>query len=105
MDIAESKPVKRLQRTVTVGNLWIYILSLIKKHKKAYAYTLDGGIQKEFGFKPSKIMIYIVLYKLEGEKLIESKFEERRKYYTLTTAGESCLTFAKKYFGKLSEDL
>ncbi len=105
MDITESKPVKRLKRTLTVGNLWIYILSLIKKKKKVYAYILDGGIEKEFGFKPSKIMIYIVLYKLEAEKLIESKFEERRKYYTLTPAGENCLSFAKKYFGKLSEDL
>jgi len=105
MDIAESKPARRLRKTVTVGNLWIYILSLIKKHKKVYAYTLDNGIKDEFGFKPSKIMIYIVLYKLEAEKLIESKFEERRKYYTLTSEGEAGLLFAKKYFGKLSEDL
>ncbi len=105
MDITESKPVRRLKKTVTVGNLWIYILSLIKKHKKAYAYTLDSGIQKEFGFKPSKIMIYIVLYKLEAEKLIESKFEERRKYYTLTKDGEAGLLFAKKYFEKLSKGL
>ena len=97
----ETKPIKRLQHLLTYGNLWLYILSLIKKNKK-HAYVLDKEIEKQFSFKPNKVMIYIVLYKLEAEKLIRSEFEERRKYYSITKDGEKALAAAKKYFKKLA---
>lgn len=96
----QTKPIKRLKHLLTYGNLWIYILSLVKK-KKTYAYALDQQIEKRFSFKPNKIMIYIVLYKLESEQLINSEFEERRKYYTITRKGEETLLAAKKYFQML----
>ena len=95
-----TRPIKRLRHLLTYGNLWIYILSLIKKNRK-YAYALDEQIEKRFSFKPSKVMIYIVLYKLEAEGLIKSEFEERRKYYQLTKKGEQTLAFAKQYFRSL----
>ncbi|MDD5022869.1 MAG: helix-turn-helix transcriptional regulator [Candidatus ainarchaeum sp.] len=94
--IEESAPIKRLKKNITSGNIWIYILSLLKKNKKVYAYALDKGIQEEFNFKTSLVMIYLVLYRLEGEGIIESKFEERRKYYTLTKKGEKVFENGKK---------
>ena len=104
-NLEKTSPGKRLKKHLTVGNLWLYILSLIKNKKKLYAYTLDGLIEKEFYFKPSKVMIYLVLYRLEAEKMIQSKFEERRKYYTLTKKGTETLVVAKKFFKLLSERL
>ena len=101
----ETRPIKRLRHLLTYGNLWIYILSLIRKNKKIYAYALDGQIEKEFLFKPSKIMIYIVLYKLESEGLIKSRFEERRKYYGLTEKGEETLAAAKRYFSMMARKI
>ena len=100
-----SSPIKRLQNLLTSGNLWLYILSLIKKNGKLYAYALDEQIEKRFLFRPNKIMIYVVLYKLEGEGLITSKFEERRKYYRITAKGKKTLDSARKYFTMLSEKL
>lgn len=100
-----SKPVRRLKNLLTVGNLWLYILSLIRAHGRAYAYNMDEEIEKEFFFRPSKALIYIVLYKLESEKLIMSKFEERRKYYTMTKTGEHALNAARDYFKALSGKL
>lgn len=50
-------------------------------------------------------MVYIVLHKLEGEKLISSKFEERRKYYTITKNGSDSLEMAKEYFLILGKKL
>ncbi len=94
----ETKPIKRLKNLLTAGNLWIYILSLTKQEQKVYAYTLPDMIEKEFFFRPSRVMIYIVLYKLEGEGLISSEFEERRKYYSLTDKGRATLADAKAYF-------
>jgi DNA-binding PadR family transcriptional regulator len=101
----ETKPLKRLKQLTGVGNIWLYALSIMRKDGKAYAYALDSDIDKKFGFKPSKVMIYLVLYKLEGEGLIQSKMEDRRKYYHLTEKGKKSLLLAKKHLGELSKEL
>jgi DNA-binding PadR family transcriptional regulator len=98
-------PVKRLRNLLTTGNLWLYILSLIRINRRVHAYKLDEKIEEEYLFRPNKVMIYIVLYKLENEKLIKSEFEGRRKYYTITKKGIETLEFAKEYFKILSEKL
>ncbi len=97
------RPIKRLTHLLTYGNLWIYILSLIKRQKRLYAYALDEEIEKKFLFRPSKVMVYIVLYKLAGEGLIVSQFEERRKYYALTKKGADALAAAKHYVKLLAK--
>ena len=105
LEALRTSPVKRLRSLLTSGNLWLYILSLIKANKRIHAYRLDDEIEKEYLFKPNKVMIYVVLYKLENEKLIKSEFEGRRKYYTLTKKGNETLKFSKEYFRILSEKL
>ena len=105
MNIEATKPIKRLAHSLTYGNLWLYILSLIKKRKKMYGYSLDKEIEKSFGFKPNMIMLYVVLYKLEDEKLIKAEFEQRRKYYMLTKKGEMTLGYGKGYLNDLGKRL
>lgn len=105
MEEEQTKPIKRLKNLLTAGNLWLYILSLIKHGKRMYAYELPGRIERDFFFRPSRVMIYVVLYKLEGEGLIRSEFEERRKYYYLTAKGAKTLEAAKEYFALLSKRL
>lgn len=102
--IIASKPIKRLKRLLTSGNLWLYILSLAKQ-REIYAYELDKEIEKEFFFKPNKIMVYVVLYKIENEGLIESTYKERRKYYKITKKGRETLDLAREYFTILSGKL
>ena len=98
-------PIKRLRRLLTSENLWLYVLSLLRRKKKLYAYELDDAIERAFKFRPNKIMIYIVLYKLEGEGLIKSEFIERRKYYALTGKGDDALGQARGYFKTLAGKL
>ncbi len=105
MEEGHTKPLKRLRNQLTAGNLWLYILSLIKQEKKMYAYALPERMEKDFFFRPSRVMIYVVLYKLEGEGLIRSEFEERRKYYRLTDKGRKTLEAAKEYFALLAKRL
>jgi DNA-binding PadR family transcriptional regulator len=100
----ETRPLRRLRRHLSIENLWLYILSLIKRDE-CYAYTLPEQIEKEYGFKPSRVMVYIVLHMLEGEGLIKSEQKERRKYYTLTEKGKETLAEAKKEMGKLADRL
>ncbi|VVB98523.1 Transcriptional regulator PadR-like family protein [uncultured archaeon] len=105
MDADQTKPIKRLRNLLTAGNLWLYVLSLIRQGGKVYAYELPDKIEKDFFFRPSRVMIYVVLYKLEAEGLISSEFEERRKYYHLTEAGKKTLEKAKDYFALLAKRL
>ncbi len=100
----ETKPIKRLKDLLTTGNIWLYVLSTMKT-KKVYAYTLADEIEKEFYFKPSRVMIYLVLYRLEAENLIKSEFEQRRKYYTVTEKGRKTMAEAKDYLLLLSKKL
>jgi DNA-binding PadR family transcriptional regulator len=102
--LQKSKPLSRLENSLTYGNIWLSILSLLKK-RKLYAYALPSEIQRSFGFSPSKLMTYFVLYKLEDEKLISSKFEGRRKYYELTAKGKSALSSAKSILALLAKKL
>lgn len=100
----ETSPVRRLKNHLTAGNIWLYVLALLKK-KSAYAYALDAEIEKNFDFRPNKIMIYIVLYKLEAEGLITSQFDGRRKYYKITEKGMESIKNGKEYLRFLSEIL
>ena len=98
------KPLRRLSRSLTHGNIWLSVLSLMKK-KKVYAYTLPQQIRRGFSFEPSKLMVYFVLYKLEDEGLISSAFEGRRKYYELTPKGAGALAGAKRALSSLARRL
>ena len=102
-----TKPARRLKHLLTYGNLWLYIISLLNENKEIYAYVLDQEIEKEFFFKPNKIMLYLVLYKLEDEGHIKAKERtaDRRKYYALTKKGQALLRYAKKYLNALSKRL
>ena len=98
------KPLKRLNYSLTHGNIWLAALSIMNR-RKAYAYALPGEISRAYGYQPSKLMVYFVLYKLEDEKLISSKFEGRRKYYALTPSGRKALSDGKKMLSLLAKKL
>ena len=98
------KPLKRLNYSLTHGNIWLAALSLMRR-RKVYAYALPDEISVAFGYSPSKLMTYFVLYKLEDEKLISSKFEGRRKYYELTPAGSRALSDGKKILSSFAKKL
>jgi len=100
----ESKPMLRLKRTLTKGNLWLYILSELKRGR-VYAYGLSKKIEKKFGWSHGLITSYVVLYKLENEGLISSEFEGRRKYYKITSKGAEELRKAKRYLQQLLNKL
>jgi DNA-binding PadR family transcriptional regulator len=104
MQKGTNKPVSRLNYSLTHGNIWLAALSLMHR-RKVYAYALPDEISRAFGYSPSKLMTYFVLYKLEDEKLISSKFEGRRKYYELTAEGKRALADGKKLLFSLSKKL
>ena len=93
-------PFERLQKSNTIENLWIYILSLLKKGE-IYGWEVPSLIEKEFGFKPGKITPYRVLYRLEKTGFVKSKIGKRRRVYRITEKGEKELKSAKEFYKEI----
>ena len=97
-------PFNRLQKSNTIENLWIYILSILKK-RPIYGYEVPKLIEKEFNFKPGRITPYRVLYRLENQGFVKSKTEDRRKVYKITNNGKKELKKAEKLFIRILSNL
>jgi len=93
-------PLKRLQKSNTIENLWLYILTLARK-KPIYAYVLQKEIKKQFGFKPGRITSYRVLYRLEKECLVKSNLKNHKRIYQITAKGKAELEEAKEIYKKV----
>lgn len=101
---AGSKPMQRLFGSLSYSNIWVWALALIKK-RRMHAYTLNEKMQEKFGFRPGRIMVYVVLYKLEREGLLASKAFGRRKYYVLTAKGRKELAAARKLLENAAREI
>ena len=92
----------RLVEKLTVENLWLYILRLLKE-KPLYGYEIRKRIQERFDFSPAVITVYVVLYKLQREGLVKKVSVKgdnsaQRKYYSITREGSEMLEAGKKFF-------
>jgi len=89
----QQKPLKRLEKKITIENMWIYILSLLKE-RPMYAYEIRKKTKERFGFNAGQVTAYVVLYKLEKSSYVEAEWKEKvrqRKYYRITESGEKLL--------------
>ena len=94
------KPIERLKKLNTVENLWVYILSLLKKESH-YAWEMPKLIEKNFFFKPGKITPYRVLYQLHLEGLVKSTLKERKRIYQITPKGKEELKKAENFYEEI----
>lgn len=97
-------PIERLQKSNTIENLWIYILSLLRK-APIYGWEIPKLIEKKFKFRPGKITPYRVLYRLEKAGFVKSQLKERRRIYQITEKGKEELNLAKNFYKKLLNEL
>lgn len=93
-------PIERLKKSNTIENLWIWILSLLRK-KETHAWEIKKEIEKQFFFKPGKITSYRVLYRLEKEGFVKSKINGRRRIYYITKKGIEELEKAKEFYQEI----
>ncbi len=93
-------PFLRLKKYNTKGNLWIYILMILKE-KPDHGWDFPSIIEKRFGFRPGKITPYRVLYTLELEGLVESKQVDRRRIYSITNKGREELEKVKDFYNNI----
>jgi len=93
-------PFDHLQKSNTKENLWIYILSLLKK-REIYGWEIRSLIEKNFNFRPGLITPYRVLYRLENDGFVKSELKERRRVYKITKKGEEELKKAKNFYRQI----
>lgn len=98
-----SREMLRLWRNLTTETLWIWILKLLSE-KPTHAYVLQERLSK-FGFSPSRITCYKVLYLLQFRGYVKSRKLGRRRYYYLTEKGEGELKKAIQLIKEVWEKL
>ena len=94
-------PLSRLKRKMTVENLWVYVLACLSDGS-TYAYDIKKRISKCFGFTPSTITLYSVVYRLRREGLIRGR-NDGCKTYELTDEGRKALKEAVKFMEESAE--
>jgi PadR family transcriptional regulator PadR len=98
-------PSQRFERSVTKDNLWIYILSLLKK-REMYPYELKKSIESDFGFSPGNVTAYIVLKKLKAGGYVKTMRKDRgkgpeRTFFMITQKGMGELEKAREIIKKV----
>jgi DNA-binding PadR family transcriptional regulator len=104
-----ASPSQRFEKSITKDNLWIYILTLLKK-KELYPYEVRKAIKEQFGFFPGNVTAYIVLKKLKtgGYVKVIKKDQAKgpeRTFYAITDKGLSELKKAKGIYRRMSSYL
>ncbi len=95
-------PFERFQKSITKDNLWIYVLTLLKKGEM-YPYEIRREVKERFGFMPGNVTAYIVLKKLEAGGYVKKSKTERvggpvRGYYRITEKGGKELKKALDFY-------
>lgn len=70
-----------------------------------YAYEIKNELTERFGFATARVTSYVVLYRLETEGYVKTRWEKRKKYYTITQKGEKLLKDGQEYMVELAQNL
>ncbi len=92
--MSETKAVQRFKRKITVENLWMYIIKILAAGKPLKAYEVKKKLE-ELDIKPATITVYIVLYKMTREGLLETVSLGGETLYRPTEKGLKALSEAK----------
>ena len=94
-------PLNRLKKKTTKEILWIYILRLLLE-RDIYAYELKKELKERFNIDPALITSYVVLYRLEKDGYVTSRWDKNKKYYSTTQKGRDLLSDGIKYIEDLA---
>lgn len=93
------RPSERLKEKVEKENLWLFVLSILKKGRMN-GRDMRGLVKKKFGFVYGNVTAYKVLYLLESGSYVKSEKEGKFVFYSITKKGIAELKEAKKLFKK-----
>ncbi|ADN51211.1 PadR family transcriptional regulator [Vulcanisaeta distributa] len=76
------KALNRLMIKLTKENLWIYIVKLLME-RPMYGYEIAKEIRERFNIDITNVGVYVVLYKMERDGLLETFISNGSKMYRL----------------------
>ena len=86
----ETAVLKRMHGRIIKNFMDVLVLAELRKRPMS-GYNVIEFIHNKFGLLVSSGTVYSLLYSLEREKLIEGKWNERERVYTLTEKGEKTI--------------
>jgi len=93
--------LKKTRKDIVKRFLEIFILTKLKNNTLLSGYDFVEIIHKQFGFWMSPGTVYSALYRMERKGLIKpfcvSKFESRKRAYTVTEEGKKLLLINAKF--------
>ena len=93
-----AKQVSReLYERIVKNFMDVIILSRFRNNNSFSGYDLILFINKKFDFLISSGTVYALLYSLERNGLIEGKWNQRKRVYTLTHKGEENIKLLLKF--------
>ncbi|BDR91149.1 PadR family transcriptional regulator [Vulcanisaeta souniana] len=72
----------RLMTKLTKENLWIYVVKLLME-RPMYGYEIAKEIKERFNIDITNVGVYVVLYKMERDGLVETFMSDGSKMYKL----------------------
>ncbi len=90
------KPTERLRIKLELENLWLAILSLLRRDARN-GREIRRLVKKKFGLLTGTVTAYKVLYSLEAGGFVKSKRVGKSVLYSITGRGRKELSAAKKF--------
>ncbi|WP_243668274.1 PadR family transcriptional regulator [Vulcanisaeta sp. JCM 16161] len=75
------KALNRLMTKLTKENLWIYVVKLLME-RPMYGYEIAKEIRERFNINITNVGVYVVLYKMERDGLVETFVSNGSKMYS-----------------------
>ncbi|MEM0004215.1 MAG: PadR family transcriptional regulator [Desulfurococcaceae archaeon] len=96
----------RLQRKLTVENLWLYIIKILMEEKNPLrAYDIKVKLRERFSIDPPAVTVYTVVYRMGLDGLLSRIKEGEEQRYKLTETGieafHKAIVFLEEVVAKL----
>jgi len=96
----------RLQRKLTVENLWLYIIKILMEEKNPLrAYDIKVKLRERFSIDPPAVTVYTVVYRMGLDGLLSRIKESEEQRYKLTETGieafHKAIVFLEEVVAKL----
>ena len=86
--MSEPRALKRLRKKLTIENLWLYIICILKNEKKPLkAYDIKVKLREYFNINPPSVTVYTVLYRMLRDGLLIREHRDGDILYYVSDRG------------------
>lgn len=98
------KPSERLKRKVEKENLWLFVLSVLRR-QNLNGIQIKTLVTRRFGFLTGNVTVYKVLYLLEKGGYVKAERNRRNVVYRIRSKGRKELQKARRFLMRTTKNL